>query len=131
MVDQTDQKIVEILRKNSRTSNTEIARALSVSEGTIRKRISKLLKDGVIRGFTIVPGNQVLVALILIKVDPEFSSEILVQLRLAYNEVYEWSGPSDFSVILMTESLDSINANVDKIREMEGVINTDTLIRLS
>lgn len=131
MLDQTDQKIVEMLRLNARTSNTDIAKALQVSEGTIRKRVSKLLKTGVIRGFTIIPGSQVMVAIILIKVDPEYSSTVLEQLKRNYDEVYEWSGAIDFSVRLITESLDAINGNVNKIREMEGVLNTDTLIRLS
>ncbi len=130
-MDETDQKIVEMLRLNARTSNTEIARILHVSEGTIRKRVAKLLKAGVIKGFTIVPGNQVMVAIILIKVDPEFSNSVLEGLRLTYDEVYEWSGEVDFSVRLIKESLDIINQEVNSIRDMEGVINTDTLIRLS
>lgn len=130
-MDQLDQKIVSILRKDARISNTEIARLLVVSEGTIRKRISRLISSGVIRSFTIVPGSNILIAIILIKVDPEYSNSVLKNLKADYDEVYEWSGASDFSVRLYGESLDQINSEVDRIRSFEGVLNTDTLIRLN
>lgn len=131
MLDRTDQEIVEMLRVNARATNTEIARKLQLSEGTVRKRISRLLKSGVLKGFTIVPGNQVMVAIILIKVDPEFSTSVLENLKANYDEVFEWSGNVDFSVRLTKESLDPINEAVNRIREIEGVVNTDTLIRLN
>lgn len=131
MLDQIDQKIVEMLRMNARASNTEIARKLKVSEGTVRKRISRMLNSGVLRGFTIIPGAQVMVAIILIKVDPEFSISVIEKLKAVYDEVFEWSGSVDLSVRLTKESLDLINMEVNRIREMEGVMNTDTLIRLN
>jgi len=49
-LDELDKKIIKILLKNARTSFTEIARALNVSEATIRKRIKKLEEKGVIKG---------------------------------------------------------------------------------
>lgn len=131
MLDQIDQKIVEMLRMNARASNSEIARKLKVSEGTVRKRISRMLNSGVLRGFTIIPGAQVMVAIILIKVDPEFSISVIEKLKAVYDEVFEWSGSVDLSVRLTKESLDLINMEVNRIREMEGVMNTDTLIRLN
>lgn len=130
-MDELDQKIVEKLRANSRMSNTDIARSLKVSEGTIRKRISKMISSGMIKGFTIVPGNEVLIAIVLVKVDPESSSSVSKELKREFDEVYEWSGTFDFSVRIFAESLDRINIEVDRIRQIEGVLNTDTLIRLS
>jgi Lrp/AsnC family transcriptional regulator for asnA, asnC and gidA len=43
-VDQTDLKIIEILQEDGRTPNNEIAARLSLSEGTIRNRIAKLVQ---------------------------------------------------------------------------------------
>jgi len=45
-MDRTDRQIVELLRTDGRRSNVEIARHLGVSEGTVRKRIDKLLSEG-------------------------------------------------------------------------------------
>jgi Lrp/AsnC family transcriptional regulator, regulator for asnA, asnC and gidA len=45
-MDQMDRQIVEQLRQDGRRSNVEISRTLGVSEGTVRKRIERLLADG-------------------------------------------------------------------------------------
>ena len=42
-MDGTDDAIMELLRQNGRMSNREVARALGVSEGTVRQRIRKLV----------------------------------------------------------------------------------------
>jgi Lrp/AsnC family transcriptional regulator for asnA, asnC and gidA len=47
-LDDLDRQIVRILQKNGRTSNTDIAKALGVTETTIRKRISQLLDEEMI-----------------------------------------------------------------------------------
>ena len=44
-MDRLDEKIIQILRDNGRISNAEIARDLNVSEGTIRRRIRKLIQN--------------------------------------------------------------------------------------
>jgi Lrp/AsnC family transcriptional regulator for asnA, asnC and gidA len=48
-MDETDRQIVELLRENGRRSNVEIARTLEISEGTVRKRIDRLLAQGAVR----------------------------------------------------------------------------------
>jgi DNA-binding Lrp family transcriptional regulator len=42
MLDNLDKNIIEILNKDGRANNKDIAAVLSVSEGTIRNRINKL-----------------------------------------------------------------------------------------
>ncbi len=44
-IDNTDMRIIEILEKNGRTPNNEIAVRLSISEGTVRNRIKKLTES--------------------------------------------------------------------------------------
>ena len=53
MVDEKDLRIIEILQKDARTTYTEIAKRLRVSESTIRKRVKQLEDDGIIKGYTI------------------------------------------------------------------------------
>ena len=45
MLDDMDKRIVRVLQKNARTPNTEIARALGVTETTIRNRVARLLDE--------------------------------------------------------------------------------------
>ena len=44
VVDDLDNQIVEILKKDGRASNAHIARALGVSEGTVRRRLRMLIE---------------------------------------------------------------------------------------
>ena len=48
-MDQTDRQIIELLNQDGRRSNVDIADALDVSEGTVRKRIDRLLSEGKLR----------------------------------------------------------------------------------
>jgi len=48
-MDQIDRQIADLLRENGRRSNVEIARTLGISEGTVRKRIDRLLSSGALR----------------------------------------------------------------------------------
>ena len=47
-LDATDREIIRALQGNGRTSNTEIGRALGLTETTIRKRIARLLDEGLV-----------------------------------------------------------------------------------
>ena len=58
-LDKIDQKIIEILNQNARTPSKEIASELrksgeDVSDRTIRKRIERLEKSGIIKGYKAV-----------------------------------------------------------------------------
>lgn len=58
-LDEVDQKIIAILNKNARTPSKEIATELKrsgvdVSDRTIRKRIERLEKNGIIKGYTAI-----------------------------------------------------------------------------
>jgi Lrp/AsnC family transcriptional regulator of lysine biosynthesis len=129
-VDERDWKIIELLNRNARISNIEIAKNLGISEGTVRHRIQKMLNDGVIRNFTVSLGSGALTAIILVRVRTEDSAKVLLELRRRFNEIYELSGSYDFSVRIIAQKLDQINRAADTIRSIDGVKETDTLIRL-
>ena len=48
-IDQIDLDIIDILQEDGRTPNNEIAARLSLSEGTIRNRITKLTKNNYLK----------------------------------------------------------------------------------
>jgi len=47
--DDLDREIIRILQQNGRESNVEIARALGLSEATVRKRLERLIAEQIIR----------------------------------------------------------------------------------
>ncbi len=52
-VDRKDRLILQLLNENSRISYREISKQLGISEDTIRYRVFKLVKRGIIRRFTV------------------------------------------------------------------------------
>ncbi len=59
MLDQIDRSILSHLQADGRKSYTDIARAIGVTEGTVRKRAARLLEDDVIRIIGLVDPHKV------------------------------------------------------------------------
>ncbi len=51
MIDATDQRILELLQKDARISNAEIARTIGLAASAVHQRIRKLEEGGVIVGY--------------------------------------------------------------------------------
>lgn len=120
-------KIISILKENSRTTNLQIAQNLNVSEGTIRNRIKSMLEDGIIRSFTIRTNNPS--ALCMIETDANTkTSNILDEMGKIknINEIFEVSGKDSIICKIEAEKLSEINDVVEQIREIKGVVNTQT-----
>lgn len=75
MIDERDEKIIEILKRDARTPNTKIAESLGISEAAVRNRVKELRENEVIRRFTVDvdPGKlgYESVALVGADVDPD------------------------------------------------------------
>lgn len=52
-MDDTDRRLLALLRKDARTPVITLAKELKVSRATVQNRINKLERDGVILGYTI------------------------------------------------------------------------------
>jgi Lrp/AsnC family transcriptional regulator for asnA, asnC and gidA len=48
-MDRTDRRLLELLSSDGRRANVDMARLLGISEGTVRKRIDRLLASGLLR----------------------------------------------------------------------------------
>jgi Lrp/AsnC family leucine-responsive transcriptional regulator len=51
MIDDTDRRTLNILQKNARTSNAEIARQVGLAPSAVFERIRKLEERGILRGY--------------------------------------------------------------------------------
>lgn len=55
--DQTDRRLLALLQANARESVATLARKLGVARTTIQERISRLQRNGTIRGYSIILGR--------------------------------------------------------------------------
>jgi DNA-binding Lrp family transcriptional regulator len=128
-IDNLDEKIIELLRMNSRFTNKAIGLVLNVSEGTVRRRIKLLEQKKIISRYTIETSEQK-EAIVLLKYDSNLKENVLQPLRKISQRVYEVAGKSDIAVLITYRSLIELNDILDRIREIKGIKNTETMIRL-
>ena len=130
-MDEKDAEIIEILRSNARTKNTHIARQIGLTEGAVRARITNLSKSGAIKKFTVETGSVGVEGIILIESEAGKSKDVVAKLKEVSNKVFEMSGEFDAAVLVKAADVDHLNSIVDKIREIDGIVATSTLIRLA
>jgi Lrp/AsnC family transcriptional regulator for asnA, asnC and gidA len=83
-IDDKDKAIIDILIKNSKTTTTEIAGKLKISDVATRRRIKKLEENGVIQKYTTIVNPYKLgynaVVQLLIEVDPRSIERVAEEL---------------------------------------------------
>ncbi len=134
LLDDMDKRIVEILVKDARTPYTDIAKKLGVSEATVRKRVNKLIKEGIIKRFTVEIGESGMKAIVLIKVKSGYNiPEIAKAISEMSNIVKACEVTGEYDVIAEVSSPDtsSLNDTIEDIRSMEGVSNTLSMVVLA
>ena len=133
-MDETDQKIIEILKKDARTSFVDIGKEIGLSEAAVRRRVQNLIAQNTIRKFTIeVDGGQGASAITLITASPQVPTQKMTEMlrkMKGVDVVYEITGQYDIAVVLSAPTIAEINACIDDVRRIEGVANTNTLIIL-
>lgn len=131
VVDEIDSQILSILRENARTKNVEIARRVNLTEGGVRARIAKMVKDGVIEKFTVITRSNDVSGLVLIKTQLDQTRVIAKRLREMAASTYETTGDYDIGTEMRADSLELFNRKVDEIRSFPGVVDTMTLIKMT
>jgi len=134
LLDEIDQKIIDLLKKDSRTSFVKIAEVVGLSETAVRKRIKVLLERGTIRRFTVeIDEEQQTKAIAMIETQaskhtPEISQKFIKIEGVSY--LFETTGEYDIIAVLSTTTIEELNRTLEEIRLTEGVIRTNTSLVL-
>ncbi len=133
-IDSIDEKIISILKDDSRKPYNEIAELVGLSESAVRRRVKNLIERGIIKRFTVELGlSNKTSAITLVSVKPSIDtakvSEILKSLK-GVEVVYEITGQYDIAAIVSADSIAEINKCIDEVRRIDGVDDTNTVIIL-
>ena len=128
-MDELDAKILGLLKIDSRKKYVEIADAVGLTEGAVRRRVKKMLEKGIIEKFTIETKSEV-EAVILVKTDSTKTREVATKIKEVSDRVFEVSGDYDIAALLYANTMEQLNKKVDHIRELPAVLSTNTLIKL-
>ena len=133
-IDATDLQILAILRENGRTPNNEIAARLSISEGTVRNRIKKMMDSGflAVRGLTnpnLREDKEII--FILMNVSPHRDWDMVAR-RIAdlpgVLSVCMLTGRFDLLIETFIAPNDLIHLLSDRLSDIESIVSTETMI---
>ena len=136
-MDELDLKIIGILQADGRASNAKIARAACVSEGTVRRRMRRLIHEDIVH-VVAVPNLEKMgygtTAVIGLETGPGKSdhvAESIASLEEAHYVVVV-TGPYDVLVWTALESAESLGDFLHtRIGAIDGVQKTQTFVTLS
>ena len=130
-LDRVDCQLIRLLQKDGRMPNNAIAQELGISEFTVRRRLKKILDNGIIKivavanpmdlGFEIA-GN------LKIRIDLKKADEVLDKLKKldALIWVALTTGGTDIDVDFVVRSLKEFQELVfKKISKIDGVLSTE------
>jgi Lrp/AsnC family transcriptional regulator for asnA, asnC and gidA len=135
-LDHIDREIVNLLQEDGRIPNTEIAKTIGISEGTVRTRLSRLINEKYIQivavsnpiklGFQIV--GTIRVHVDITKLDKITGA--LTRLKPLWYIVHT-TGGTGIDAEFVVKSIDDLNDLIlDKINRIDGVIRTETTLIL-
>ncbi|MCP8310421.1 MAG: Lrp/AsnC family transcriptional regulator [Candidatus Methylarchaceae archaeon HK01B] len=133
-MDKVDQQIIDVLKEKSRLPYGAIGKKVGLSEAAVRKRIKKLIANGVIKKFTIdINVSKSANAIVLISLSPTTSSSAISKKLCELDgikDIHEVTGQYDIFVNLSAHSIVEVNKCIDEIRSIDGITNTNTMIIL-
>ena len=135
--DQLDRDLIAILRNDGRAPVSFLAKKLQVSRGTVQNRIDRLLENGAILGFTIRAHEAVdpdkIRAVMMIEVVGRNTSKVIRQLQgiPQLQQLHTTNGKWDLVADIKTASLLEFDQVLKIIREIEGVLSSETSLLLN
>ena len=132
-MDDLDREILGLLRRDARTPYTEIAETVGTSEGTVRNRVQHLVEEGVIERFTVATRTGNVRGMVELDVDVNVRTRELSARLAEWDAVdFAWQVSGEADVVLVVDVADttSLNALIQRARDLEEVVSTKTRLIL-
>lgn len=136
-LDDLDHRLVALLRSDARLPAVTLARRLGVSRGTIQNRIDRLLRGGVIQGFTlklVVGAESSLVrALMTLEIRSGDIRSVVAGIKRLPEAIliHSTNGRWDIVIEIAASDLAALDRVISAIRDIPGVAHSETNILLS
>jgi len=136
-MDDTDRRLISLLRRNARASVAELAGALGVSRGTVTNRMRRLEETRVIQGYTVqLRGDaepEEIRAWMSVQVEGTQTRRVIAGLlgEPGVGALHDTNGRWDLLAELRAPSMAELARTLDRIRLIRGVSATETSIHLS
>ena len=132
-----DWALLNLLQANARAPVAELAKALGLARTTVQARLKRLEATGVIAGYTVQLGTRErssrVQAHVLLEVDAKRTQATIRALQdlPQVRAVQSVSGPFDYVAKIEEQSVERLDAVLDRIGALEGVLRTQSLVVLA
>jgi DNA-binding Lrp family transcriptional regulator len=137
-MDNLDRGILDLLRRNARAGYGDIGGVVGLSASAVKRRVDKLVSDGVIRGFTIQVDPAVdglsTEAYVELFCRGTVAPDELLRILSRVPEVVEAgtiTGSADAMVHIRARDIPALEAALEKVRQAPNVDHTRSAIVLS
>ncbi len=136
-LDPTDRRLLALLQQDARMPVVALAAELGLSRATVSARIERLRSSGAIRRFTVELGapdaDDLVRAVMLIELQGPQARGLAVRLRRMrqVSELHSTNGAWDLVARIEAASLSEFDRVLGDIREIPGVLNSETCLLLS
>ena len=133
-VDQLDLRIIRSLDGEGRKPYRKIAEELSVSDSTVRKRINRMLENGIIKEFNVLLNYQalgrIIKAFIGLRVNPGKHKEIVEHLERNpdIQVLYRTTGDVDLFVEIICRDMEGLNDFLESELTLDGITGTNVTV---
>lgn len=136
-MDDADQRLIAELRRDGRASLSDLAGRLGLSRATVRARMERLVARGEIAGFSVLTRGDVSEApvrgMMMIGIEGRGGEKVMARLAglPAVMAVHSTNGRWDLIAELATQTLLELDEVIHRIRNIEGVMRSETNLLLS
>ncbi len=136
-LDETDRRLIALLRDNARLPTATLAKHLGVSRGTVQNRIDRMVAHGVLLGFTVRLRGDVETGLIRAVTSLELRAAevkpVLDALRRLpeISRVHSTNGRWDLIAEIQVADLAALDQVLTAIRAIRAVSHSETSILLA
>jgi DNA-binding Lrp family transcriptional regulator len=126
-LDEIDVRLLEILQENCKLNFTQIGNKLGIAESTIRYRIDRLEKRGIITNYiALVNPRKVglnITAIMMIKINPQKIEEISPKLAnfKELRHLFRTTGQYDMISVVNARDISHLNDVMSEIKKIEGI----------
>jgi DNA-binding Lrp family transcriptional regulator len=137
-MDDTDRRIVALLRENARRSFKDIGRHVHLTAPAVKRRVDRLEREGVIRGYTTVVNPRAFgwhaEAFVDLYCEGHMPGEAIkraVQGEPRVVSAHTVAGEASAMLHVMAEDTQALELTLERIRATDGVTRTVTEVVLS
>lgn len=136
-LDELDRALIAQLQANARLPTADLARRLGVARTTVVARLARLEAGGAITGYTVrlgaTEGDQGVQAFVNLAVSPKAARAVIDRLSLLpeLRQLAAVSGEFDYLAVLRAPNTQRLDALLDEIGEIDGVLRTTTSVLLA